>query len=300
MGRKDSKELKKFMLSVGTDLKRCVVKDCPNSSQKPADKIQLHRFPFDRPLVLWQWNKFVRVKYADWDGPCPQSSALCSLHFKKSCYDVFLNGLELKKDAIPTIQPGEPIPKPSPSLKSLGDIDPRLAVKLLPRKLVNHVNIKDIEISNPSLTIVDLPSKCSRKCVALGCTSSRGGNYDNEICYHSFPVRRPAILAEWIKFVKSTWKFWRGPYKSSSLCSLHFTKDCYSIWSNKQDKYSNSQIMKLLKSDAIPTIHALAPPSLPLAGHRNPSVSGLSASTKKQMCEYQEKAAECADKVRKG
>jgi hypothetical protein len=26
----------------------------------------------------------------------------------------------------------------------------------------------------------------------------------------------------------------------------------------------------------------------------------LSASTKKQMCEYQEKAAECADKVRKG
>jgi hypothetical protein len=295
MQRKDSKGAREF--DVLTDLKRCVAVGCPNSSQKPADNIQLHRFPFDRPFLLWQWNKFVRVKYADWDDPCPRSSALCSLHFKKSCYDVYLSGPELKKDAIPTIQPGELVPKPSRSSKSLGDIDPKIAVKMLPPNLVNHVNIK--AISNPSLTIVDIPSKCSRRCVALGCTSSKSANYSSEISHHLFPFTRPAILAEWIKFVKSTWKFWRGPYESSSLCSLHFTKDCYST---KYDKWMDSKRRKL-KFDAIPTIQAAALASSTctsqLAAANNSSVSALSASPKKRRHEYQDKSDKVAHRVRK-
>ena len=95
-----------------------------------------------------------------------------------------------------------------------------------------------------------------RQCVAWGCG---GTKYEFEKpSFHYFPFDRPAILRQWIRFVKQTRKDWKGPRKYSALCSLHFTVDSYpakyKILESLGEKITRRELLK----DAVPTIHRKA------------------------------------------
>nr|XP_022327754.1 uncharacterized protein LOC111127051 isoform X2 [Crassostrea virginica] len=95
-----------------------------------------------------------------------------------------------------------------------------------------------------------------RQCVAWGCGGTKYGF--EKLSFHYFPFDRPAILRQWVRFVKQTRKDWKGPKKYSALCSLHFTVDSYpakyKILESLGEKITRRELLK----DAVPTIHRKA------------------------------------------
>ena len=94
----------------GTMPQRCVAGGC---NRRSSDGVTLHKFPRDTSLSN-KWSRAIKVHCADWTSPS-SNSALCSLHFKRECYDseTVLRqqmGLSdkrrtLKPDAVPTLFP---------------------------------------------------------------------------------------------------------------------------------------------------------------------------------------------------
>uniref|UniRef100_A0A8C3HPC3 THAP domain-containing protein 1 n=1 Tax=Chrysemys picta bellii TaxID=8478 RepID=A0A8C3HPC3_CHRPI len=86
---------------------RCVVARCSNTTQ---DGVSLFKFPRD-PHVRSLWDRFVRMKRADWRGGHDRS-LICSAHFTDECFDIssvtqkkleFGKRLLLTKTAVPTL-----------------------------------------------------------------------------------------------------------------------------------------------------------------------------------------------------
>ncbi|XP_050798493.1 zinc finger protein 398-like isoform X3 [Gopherus flavomarginatus] len=86
---------------------RCVVARCSNTTQ---DGVSLFKFPKD-PHVRSLWDRFVRMKRADWRGGHDRS-LICSAHFTDECFDIssvtqkkleFGKRLLLTKIAVPTL-----------------------------------------------------------------------------------------------------------------------------------------------------------------------------------------------------
>ncbi|XP_043362981.1 uncharacterized protein LOC119850770 isoform X2 [Dermochelys coriacea] len=86
---------------------RCVVARCSNTTQ---DGVSLFKFPKD-PHVRSLWDRFVRMKRADWRGGHDRS-LICSAHFTDECFDIssvtqkkleFGKRLLLTKTAVPTL-----------------------------------------------------------------------------------------------------------------------------------------------------------------------------------------------------
>uniref|UniRef100_A0A8C8RS43 THAP domain-containing protein 1 n=1 Tax=Pelusios castaneus TaxID=367368 RepID=A0A8C8RS43_9SAUR len=83
------------------------------------------------------------------------------------------------------------------------------------------------------------------------CSAYRCRNrYDKEkpISFHKFPLTRPDLCKKWEAAVKR--KNFK-PTKYSSICSEHFTPDCFKRECNN----------KLLKENAVPTIFCYTEPS---------------------------------------
>ncbi|KYO35073.1 THAP domain-containing protein 1 [Alligator mississippiensis] len=83
------------------------------------------------------------------------------------------------------------------------------------------------------------------------CSAYRCRNrYDKEkpISFHKFPLTRPDLCKKWETAVKR--KNFK-PTKYSSICSEHFTPDCFKRECNN----------KLLKENAVPTIFCYTEPS---------------------------------------
>uniref|UniRef100_A0A8C0G6N8 THAP domain-containing protein 1 n=1 Tax=Chelonoidis abingdonii TaxID=106734 RepID=A0A8C0G6N8_CHEAB len=103
------------------------------------------------------------------------------------------------------------------------------------------------------------------------CSAYRCRNrYDKEkpISFHKFPLTRPDLCKKWEAAVKR--KNFK-PTKYSSICSEHFTPDCFKRECNN----------KLLKENAVPTIfcytepNLLAPEDSVISGLVDPSIGLL-------------------------
>ncbi|KAE8632539.1 hypothetical protein XENTR_v10001571 [Xenopus tropicalis] len=80
-----------------------------------------------------------------------------------------------------------------------------------------------------------------QSCSAYGCKNRY--DKDKPISFHKFPLKRPLLCRKWEAAVRrADFK----PTKYSSICSDHFTADCFKRECNN----------KLLKDNAVPTIFA--------------------------------------------
>jgi len=87
-----------------------------------------------------------------------------------------------------------------------------------------------------------------KKCIAFGCSKT----HKDKVSLFKFPTKSQLRRA-WILQVKRTRDKWDGPSEHSTLCSDHFTVDCFepmSILSKQMDLKRQQR----LKPDAIPTI----------------------------------------------
>ena len=71
------------------------------------------------------------------------------------------------------------------------------------------------------------------RCVVAGCSSIPS----DEVTLYKFP-KDPVLRKKWIEQVKCTRDRWIGPLENSSLCSNHFTDDCYEQSSLIQHSFS--------------------------------------------------------------
>nr|2JTG_A Chain A, THAP domain-containing protein 1 [Homo sapiens] len=78
-----------------------------------------------------------------------------------------------------------------------------------------------------------------QSCSAYGCKNRY--DKDKPVSFHKFPLTRPSLCKEWEAAVRR--KNFK-PTKYSSICSEHFTPDCFKRECNN----------KLLKENAVPTI----------------------------------------------
>ena len=85
--------------------KRCVVGGCSNVA---APGVPVHVWPKNDKLAK-KWDKFVRLKRADWTKGIPGMSTICGEHFLPTDYENhgqwkagFTKTLRLTKDAVPT------------------------------------------------------------------------------------------------------------------------------------------------------------------------------------------------------
>lgn len=97
-------------MSVKHSGRRCIVGGCSNTTQ---NNVSLHKFPLKDSKLTASWNRFVRIRRADWKEPS-QHSAICSAHFIDSFYEMQFAlkskfGLktkrQLKEGSTPSIQP---------------------------------------------------------------------------------------------------------------------------------------------------------------------------------------------------
>ena len=84
----------------------CIAGGCSNQT---SETVSLHKFPIKDRKRCALWNRFVRVKRADWTGPSAHS-ILCSAHFLRSDFDRSLQhqlGFSkkpvLNDDAVPSV-----------------------------------------------------------------------------------------------------------------------------------------------------------------------------------------------------
>nr|XP_056703833.1 THAP domain-containing protein 1 [Euleptes europaea] len=93
------------------------------------------------------------------------------------------------------------------------------------------------------------------------CSAYRCRNrYDKEkpISFHKFPLTRPDLCKKWEAAVRR--KNFK-PTKYSSICSEHFTPDCFKRECNN----------KLLKDNAVPTIFCHTEPNVKAEGTQEPA-----------------------------
>ncbi|TKC35113.1 THAP domain-containing protein 1 [Balaenoptera ricei] len=84
-----------------------------------------------------------------------------------------------------------------------------------------------------------------QSCSAYGCKNRY--DKDKPVSFHKFPLTRPSLCKKWEAAVRR--KNFK-PTKYSSICSEHFTPDCFKRECNN----------KLLKEDAVPTIFLCTEP----------------------------------------
>ena len=108
----------------------------------------------------------------------------------------------------------------------------------------------------PRRDCVKRPRKAVVRCVAANCvnTSAHG------VSFHCFP-RDPTLRKQWTNFVKVK-RIWSGPKKYSTLCSDHFTEDCFPFSVRFQREHMTKPKKISLTPDAVPTIHVESPVEL--------------------------------------
>lgn len=97
----------------------------------------------------------------------------------------------------------------------------------------------------PGRRAVWRPGRMVQSCSAYGCKNRY--DKDKPVSFHKFPLTRPSLCKQWEAAVRR--KNFK-PTKYSSICSEHFTPDCFKRECNN----------KLLKENAVPTIFLCVEP----------------------------------------
>ena len=116
--------------------------------------------------------------------------------------------------------------------------------------------------------VVKVVTTMGKKCIAFGCSKT----HKNDVSLFKFPTESNLRRA-WILQVKRTRDKWDGPSEHSTLCSDHFTEDCFEPMSilSKQMGLKRQQ---RLKPGAIPTIFPI-PASVPAPKRPHTYIKGL-------------------------
>ena len=87
----------------------CVIGGCSNSNY---DGVSVHFWPKNEKLAH-KWDRFARIKRADWTKGKPGVSTICGSHFTPGDYDGYgqwkaglSSRLMLRKDAVPSVHVG--------------------------------------------------------------------------------------------------------------------------------------------------------------------------------------------------
>lgn len=110
---------------------------------------------------------------------------------------------------------------------------------------------KTFEQFNQSRKLKNMSGERGIVCVAYGCSNT---TLDNE-SMDKFPMKKPGLLRQWMNFVKSKQKDWEQPSAYSTLCSDHFTEDCFPVKYCVMESMGQSPQQKRLKPGSVPTIH---------------------------------------------
>jgi hypothetical protein len=110
-------------------------------------------------------------------------------------------------------------------------------------------------------------------CVAAGCSRTKSDG----VSLHSFP-KDEALRKKWTTAVRVHRAKWEGPSERSTLCSLHFTKDCYDMEIEMRIKLGLSNKKIDLKPGSIPTLFPSA------SDIRSGSMTWCSRSLHRQVC----------------
>ncbi|XP_062587386.1 THAP domain-containing protein 10-like isoform X3 [Saccostrea cucullata] len=125
-----------------------------------------------------------------------------------------------------------------------------------------------------------------RRCVAGGCSNTK----IEGISLHYFPFDRPAVLRRWIQFVQQYRRDWKGPSKTSTLCSVHFTEDAYPAKYKIMESMGVTVSRKDLNKDAIPTLQTkvdpCTTPALALGKRKAHPTTPLTSTPKKPRRAY--------------
>lgn len=71
-----TKQYQSVTMSVKHSGRRCIVGGCSNTTQ---NNVSLHKFPLKDSKLTASWNRFVRIRRADWKEPS-QHSAICPFY----------------------------------------------------------------------------------------------------------------------------------------------------------------------------------------------------------------------------
>lgn len=93
-----------------------------------------------------------------------------------------------------------------------------------------------------------------RRCVAALCSNVK----TDTISLHHWP-QDPKVAAQWTKFVMRKRANWKGPTKSSELCSAHFEPSSFDQHIDSMLEKGFAKYRKLLPT-AVPTLWNVAMP----------------------------------------
>ncbi|XP_075885312.1 THAP domain-containing protein 1 [Nelusetta ayraudi] len=79
-------------------------------------------------------------------------------------------------------------------------------------------------------------------CSAYGCKNRY--HKERDVSFHKFPLARPDVCCKWVAAMRNNFK----PTKYSSICSQHFTKDCFKSECNN----------RVLKDNAVPSLFSFS------------------------------------------
>lgn len=110
------------------------------------------------------------------------------------------------------------------------------------------------------------------------------------ISLNYFPFDRPAVLRRWTQFVQQCRRDWKGPSKTSTLCSLHFAEDAYPAKCKIKQSMGVTVSRKKLNKDAIPTrktkVDPCTTPALALGKRQAHPTNPLTSTPKKPRRAY--------------
>ena len=94
--------------------------------------------------------------------------------------------------------------------------------------------------------------KYGQVCAAYGCCNRSC----DEVSFHRFPSKTSAAYDQWVSFVQVKRDDWE-PTPCSTLCSAHFTSECYPKQYKLEEELKIARTKKKqLLSGAYPTIHS--------------------------------------------
>ena len=106
----------------------------------------------------------------------------------------------------------------------------------------------------PSTSTAANTSRVSgKRCVIYGC----GNTNKDEVSLHTFPLKDPPILKQWVAFVRRKRAYWEGPTRYSCLCSAHFTAESYPMKYRILESAGKPVAKKDLIKGSVPTIDAV-------------------------------------------
>lgn len=223
----------------------------------PDKMARLHVFPLGDLVQLELWIKACLPYMKQQDKwIVTKNTKICSEHFLPTDYNDVNNPKLLKCQAVPSVFR---VGKVAKSVTQTVDGVP-LWVKVMDQTMAAPTKRG---LKRRFIGPLPVGSTQSGYCRALGCESSTDSLKSQDLTFHRFPFGDPDRLKKWeravgIKNFKAA-SHW-------SLCSRHFSRDCYQITTQVVSTIRKTSLSKkvklkkrvrILKPDAVPTLFKL-------------------------------------------